>query len=51
VTTVVARTPEHMDVFWVGPDGSVGTNWWDATVNNGLWNTPFDIAPAGSAES
>ena len=47
----VARTPEHMDVFWVGPDGSVGTNWWDAGVNNGLWNTPFEIAPAGSAES
>jgi hypothetical protein len=51
VTTVVARTPEHMDVFWVQPDGSVGTNWWDAGVNNGLWNTPFEIAPAGSAES
>ena len=51
VTTVVARTPEHMDVFWVQPDGSVGTNWWDAGVNNGLWNTPFEIAPAGSAET
>ncbi|MDT7719075.1 MAG: hypothetical protein QOE94_86 [Mycobacterium sp.] len=32
-------------------DGSVGTSWWDAGVNNGLWNTPFEIAPAGSAES
>jgi hypothetical protein len=40
-----------MDVFWVGPDGSVGTTWWDAGVNNGLWNTSFEIAPAGSAES
>jgi hypothetical protein len=49
--TVEARTPEHMDVFWIGPDGSVSTNWWDANVNNGLWNTPFQIAPAGSAES
>jgi hypothetical protein len=50
VVNVVARTPEHMDVFWVGQDGSVGTNWWDANANNGQWNTPFDIAPAGSAQ-
>jgi hypothetical protein len=49
--TALARTPSHMDVFWVAPDGSVRTNWWDAVVNNGLWNTPFEIAPAGSAEA
>jgi hypothetical protein len=39
---VVARTPEHLDVFWVGADGSVGSNWWDAGANNGAWNTPFE---------
>src|SRR5277367_5705217 len=47
--TAVARTADHLDVFWVGPDGSVGSNWWDAHANNGAWNTPFEIAPAGSA--
>ena len=40
--TAVARTPDHLDLFWVGPDGSVGTNWWDAHANNGAWNTPFE---------
>jgi hypothetical protein len=47
--TAVARTPDHLDVFWVGPDGSVGSNWWDTGANNGRWNTPFEIAQAGSA--
>jgi CotH kinase protein len=48
--TAVARTPNHLDVFWVGVDGSVGSNWWDVGANNGAWNTPFEIAPAGSAQ-
>src|SRR3984885_3829769 len=48
--TAVARTPDHLDVFWVGPAGSVGSNWWDAHANNGRWNTAFDIAPAKSAQ-
>jgi len=39
---VVARSPDHLDVFWVGLDGSVGSNWWDAGANNGAWNTPFE---------
>jgi hypothetical protein len=47
--TAVARTPDHLDVFWVGPDGSVSSTWWDAGANNGRWNTAFEIAPAGSA--
>ena len=47
--TAVARTPEHLDLFWVGLDGSVGSTWWDAGANNGRWNTAFEIAPAGSA--
>jgi hypothetical protein len=45
----VAREANQLDVFWVGPRGSVRTNWWDLFNNNGAWNTPFDIAPAGSA--
>lgn len=50
-TTIAAscRNPEHVDLFWIAHDGSVGTNWWDATANNGLWNQPFTIAGPGSA--
>jgi hypothetical protein len=44
----VARTPNHLDVFWVAPDLSVRSNWWDVNSNNGNWNNPFEIAPAGS---
>src|ERR1700739_4073335 len=47
--TGVARTPDHLDLFWVGLDGSVASNWWDAGANNGRWNAAFEIAPAGSA--
>jgi kumamolisin len=45
----LARTPQHLDVFWVGTDGSVQTTWWDQNANNGQWNTPFNLAAAGSA--
>ena len=27
--TVVARTQAHLDVFWIGPDNAVRTQWWD----------------------
>jgi hypothetical protein len=46
---VVARMPGHLDVFWIDPVGAVWSNWWDNNVNSGRWNTPFTIAPAGSA--
>ncbi len=36
--TVVARTPNHMDLFWVHPDGSINSTWWDANVANGAWD-------------
>ena len=48
--TCVARTRDHLDVFWVARDGSVWSNWYDAFANSGRWNLPFVIAPAGSAE-
>ncbi|HZR27212.1 MAG TPA: hypothetical protein VFA71_00415, partial [Terriglobales bacterium] len=51
VLSAVGRLPEHLDVFWVEPNGAIGSNWWDANVNNGNWNTPFDVAGAGSASS
>ena len=42
--TAVTRHSDHMDVFWVGPDGGIGTNWW-----HGKWGKPFGIAPPGAA--
>jgi hypothetical protein len=42
----VARTSQNLDVFWIGPDGGVGTTFWD-----GSWHAPFAIAPAGHAQA
>ncbi|MCO5225846.1 MAG: hypothetical protein M9953_10955, partial [Thermomicrobiales bacterium] len=41
----LARTPTVCDVFWVGPDGSVKSNWFNA----GTWRGEFTLAGAGSA--
>src|SRR6476660_3558438 len=48
--TATARTPNNLDVFWVAPDGSVGTQWWPAAAGHS-WadHSPFAIAPPGSA--
>ena len=48
--TATARTPNNLDVFWVAPDGSVGTQWWHAAAGHS-WadHSPFAIAPPGSA--
>ncbi|MGI8524141.1 MAG: hypothetical protein ACR2K3_12660 [Nocardioides sp.] len=27
---LVSRTPDHLDVFWITPDGAIASNWWDA---------------------
>src|SRR6202035_322607 len=52
----VARDAGHMDVFWVAPDGSVMSTWWDqgSTAPPGGWGNPgraFAIAPAGFAQA
>jgi hypothetical protein len=44
--TALARTPDHMDLFVVGNDGRVHSDWWDAHANNGLWNDWF-VVPGG----
>jgi len=46
----VDRTPNHLDVFWIGPDATIGSNWWDAAPGCG-WgdHQPFAVAPAGAA--
>jgi hypothetical protein len=46
---VVARSAEHLDLFWIGADGGVGSSWWDAGTNEGIWNPPFAVARSGSA--
>ncbi len=45
----VSRQPEHLDVFWIAPDGSVRSNWWNANLNYGYWNTPFQVAGPNAA--
>lgn len=42
-----SRNPQQMDVFWVGADGAIGTNWWNAASN---WGQPFAITTPGSAD-
>jgi hypothetical protein len=39
-----------VDVFWIGRDGSVWSNWWDQNASNGAWNQPFEIAGATMAD-
>ena len=43
--TAFSRHPEHIDVFWVGPDGGVGTNFWNQAEG---WHQPFPDRPARS---
>ncbi|MEW2413761.1 CAP domain-containing protein [Streptomyces sp. NPDC046866] len=46
----VSQRSGHLDVFWIGPDGSVRSHWWDSGAN-GAWSThgQFTIAPPNSA--
>ena len=48
---LLARTSTHLDVFAVGFDGTLLTNWWDADSTN-WWNTnnvPPQSAASGPA--
>ncbi|MFI6959779.1 hypothetical protein ACIBJI_40740 [Nocardia sp. NPDC050408] len=49
--TATARTPINLDVFWVAPDGSIGTQWWHGAAGHS-WadHNAFPIAPPGSAD-
>ncbi|CAN7793515.1 glycoside hydrolase family 127 protein [Paraburkholderia hospita] len=51
--TVIARAPDHMDVFWVHSDGSIRSTWWDANVENGMWDPArvFAVTAPGEAVS
>jgi Domain of unknown function (DUF4185) len=47
----VTRLEGALDVFWIGPDGGVGTTWVNPNVDGGRWHTPFGIAPPRSARA
>ena len=49
--TVITRYTGALDVFWIGPDGAIATNWANPQVNNGNWHTPFPITPAGASRA
>ncbi|MFD8148330.1 hypothetical protein [Streptomyces sp. NPDC059708] len=50
VAAVVQRN-NHLDVFWVGSNGAVRSQWWDGGGASGAWaaHGSFDIAPPGSS--
>jgi hypothetical protein len=45
----VARASDHLDVFWIGPDGAIGSTWWhDGAGNSWGDHQPFPITPPGA---
>jgi hypothetical protein len=46
--SAVTRFAGALDVFWIGPDGAVGTTWANLQVDNGVWHPPFPITPPGA---
>ena len=48
---IVTRFDGAMDVFWIGPDGAIGTTWENPQIANGAWHSPFAISPPGAARA
>ncbi|PRY40496.1 hypothetical protein [Umezawaea tangerina] len=46
---VVERGGGQLDVFWIGPDGAIGSTW--ADPDGKPWRPPFPITPPGAARS
>ncbi|MGW2781637.1 hypothetical protein ACWC3X_10350 [Streptomyces populi] len=44
--TVVSRSADQLDVFWIGPDGGIGTTAWNPRLD---WPAPWPIAAPGAA--
>ena len=44
--TVVARNPNHLDLFVTGADGRIYSTWWDA---NGGWANWFNVSGGAAA--
>jgi hypothetical protein len=47
--TAVSRFGGGLDVFWIGPDGAIATNWTNPGMDNGKWHDPFPITPPSGA--
>lgn len=48
--SAVARRPDQLDAFWVGPDGAIITNWWHAAAGQAWENhSPFPVAAPGAS--
>jgi hypothetical protein len=47
----VAKTPQHLDLFWIAADGRVWTHWRNKEVENGDWgeHEARAITPPGDA--
>ena len=49
--SAVTRLEGALDVFWIGPDGAIGSNWANPNVDNGNWHTPFPISPPAASRA
>ena len=47
-TAIVNRESQHLDLFWVGPNGDINSLWWH---QGGPWSQPFTITAIGAASS
>src|SRR5262249_50044334 len=47
----ITRLEGALDVFWIGPDGAVATNWANPKIDEGNWHKPIPIAPAGATRA
>jgi len=48
----VSRRPDHVDAFWVTPDGAIASQWWNQAPGLSWGDHPaFRPAPAGAARA
>jgi hypothetical protein len=47
----VTRLDGALDVFWIGPDGAVGTTWANPRLDNANWHPPFPVTPPRAARA
>ena len=46
---VFSRSPQRVDVFWIGVDGSIYNIWRDDDINRGVWQSAMAISLVGTA--
>ena len=46
-----ARTPNRLDVFFVGQDGAIASVAWEAGVNNNAWSDGFPVTKPGAVRT